>query len=172
MEESIKTELTALDILRRCKEGPDTIRELEDLIRFRRDTVERCTQQFSNTPHSGGGVYDKVGELSCEIVELQRQVDLRKREYAAEQCAVLWIVERLPTVEQRVLRGWYLEKKSLRAIAAEICYSDSSVKRFRDAGERRCAEMNMDMLVGFLPEWYERAESDRSRQNLNPFEPV
>lgn len=164
-------DLTALDILQRCLDGPDDLKEIEDAIQFRRDTLDRCTQQISGMPHGGSGIEDKLAELVCEIGEFEQKKMLRKREHGAEMCAGLWIVERLPAGERDVMRRIYLERKSLRAAAREMGYSESSAKRFKVSGEQKCTEMKMISMIGFLPEWYERAEFARY-EKMNHDEPL
>lgn len=154
-------ELTALDILQRCLDGVAEIKDIECAIQFRRDLLERCTQQISGMPGGSNGIEDKMAEVVCEIGELEQKRVIRKREHVAEMCAGMWIVERLPPEERNVLRDLYLEGKSLRAAARNIGYSESSVKRFKISGEQKCAETYMHTLVGFLPEWYERTEIGR-----------
>lgn len=153
--------LNALDILRRCMDGDADIQRIEDSINIRRDTLTRCTQSISGMPRGSSGVEDKMAETICEIAELEQRRTERKREHAAEMCAGMWIVERLPPDERIALKCIYLEGKSIRGTARAMGYSDSSVRRFIQAGERRCAEMYMDSMVGFLPEWYEQRELTR-----------
>lgn len=150
--------LSALDILRRCMNGDADIRRIEDSISIRRDTLTRCTQSISGMPRGGSGVEDKMAETICEIAELEQRRTERKREHAAEMCAGMWIVERLPPDERTALKCIYLEGRGIRGTARAMGYSDSSVRRFIQSGERRCSDMHMDCMVGFLPEWYEQRE--------------
>lgn len=166
MEKGVRGfELTALDILQRCLDGVSEIKDIECAILFRRDTLGRCTQQISGMPRGGSGIEDKLAEVVCEIGELEQSLVRRKREHNAEMCAGMWIVERLPAAERDILRHIYLSGMSIRAAARETGYSESSTKRFKVSGEQKCGDMRMDALVGFLPEWYEKAEMKKMNHN-------
>lgn len=143
--------MTALEILERCRNGDREIRELESSIALRRDVLERCA---SNSPSDS----NISGHLAMEADAITRTLEQRKMAYSAELCAGAWILDLLPSVEKDVMRGWYLEHKSIGRIAAELHYSASSVKRLRASGRARCRGMEMAALTGFLPEWYERME--------------
>lgn len=148
--------LTALDVLRRCRDGAAEMAAMEDAILFRRATLERCTQRLSGMPQ-GGGMEGKMSEIICEVCDLEKALDARKRAHAAELCAGVWIMDLLPAEERDVLRGLYIEGSSLSAIARRKQISASSAKRYRQSGEERCAALYMDELAGYLPEWYGQA---------------
>ena len=139
--------MTALDILERCRSGEREIRDLEASIALRQEVLARCD---AHTPDDG------IAEtLAVETDALSRALEQRKMAYSAELCAGAWILDLLPFSEKGVMRGWYLESKSIGRIAAELHYSSSSVKRLRASGRARCRNMDMAVLTGFLPEWYE-----------------
>ena len=159
--DTIERGLTALDILNRCRNGWGDISSLRSAIDMREDALHRCTQQISGMPRGGSGIEDKMAEIICEIHDLNQMLDRRRREYAAEQCASIWILECLPLNEREVMRLWYLELVSVNDIAAIRSCSVSGVKRLKQAGEQKCAKMCMEALNGFLPEWYEKGEMGR-----------
>lgn len=146
--------LNALEILERCRGGADEIRQMEDTLAFRRDTLTRCTQSVTGMPR-GGAMEDKIGTLTAELMDGTQRLNRRRRAHAAERCAAVWILDMLPERERAVMQRYYCQNMTLRAIAAEIHYSLSSVNRFRARGEAICAEITPEQMAGFLPEWYE-----------------
>lgn len=146
--------MTALDVLERCRRAETEIARLTESIELRRTTLEKCSQQITGMP-GGGGVKDSLATMVCEMADLERDLEQRRRAYAAELCAGAWIIDSLPAPEKDVMRGWYIERKNITRIAKECAYSVSSVKRLRRSGAQRCMSIGMSQLTGFLPDWYE-----------------
>lgn len=149
--------MTALDILTRCRTGGSEIEHISESIEMRRDALERCTRQLSGLPGGSGGTNDVMASMVGEIVDLEKALARRKRAFAAELCAGVWIVDLLPIPERGIIRGWFIDRKSLAAIAKAENYSISSVKRIRASGIEICREIDAGRMAGFLPEWYERS---------------
>lgn len=146
--------VNGLELLKRCRDGYQEIDLLNDSIQFRRDSLERCTQRISGIPHSKGGIYDKISEITAEVDELERQCTARKEAHAAELCAAVWVLDRLCRYERDVIQLLYFDRVSIRIAARTLGYSESSIKRFKAAGEAKCKEVQQDDLRGLLPEWY------------------
>lgn len=140
--------MTALEILERCRNGERELHDLEASIAMRQAVLARCAE-LPKAPDAAPET------MAAEAAALSRKLERRRRAYAAELRAGVWIVDLLPSGERDVMRGWYLEKKSVGQIAVRTHYSDSSVKRLRAAARERCRDMDMSDLAGFLPEWYE-----------------
>lgn len=146
-------DMTALEILERCRSGEQEIHDLETSVAMRRAVLARCGEPPKPSDTA-------LETLSTETAAFGSKLERRKRFYSAELRAGVWIVELLPAGQRDVMRGWYLEKKSIGQIAVKTHYSTSSVKRLRAIGRERCRSMDMSDLAGFLPEWYEVGDVD------------
>lgn len=152
--------LTGLDILTRCKNGLQDIDTLNDMIQFRRDSLDRCASCLDGIPHATSGVHDRFADLLAQIDQLEKRCTLRKRQHAAELCAGIWILERLPILECHTLKLIYLDGFTICAAGHSLGYSDSSVRRFKASGEKKCAAMPWDSIQRFLPDWYASETSE------------
>lgn len=137
--------MNALEILERCRGAGVEIKNLELSLSLRQDVVRQCNAQGCGVPDA---IMNEIVKLSCDL-------DQRRRRYAVELCAGTWIVDALPYTEKKVIRGWYLEGKSMGQLVDELHYAPTSIKRYRKRGQDRCRKMPMDTIQAILPEWYE-----------------
>lgn len=128
--------MNALDILKRCRDGFDEVKEIESAIQRR----------------------EKMGIGTEELPDLQHRLQMRKRRHRAERTATLYICESLKAAERDVMFARYAERKSVAQISIFLKISESSVKRTIRIAEQNLELLGMSDMTGYLPEWYEKQE--------------
>ena len=130
--------MTAKDIFRDCSQMNDRINRIEERIERRRALASGCTARPLSADGGSSGSGDasaKMINYVAEITELEAEAGrLRaEREYIRTGC--FYLADMLPGLEAGVVLRYYLEGKGIKAIAEEISYSQSQVRRLKGSGD-------------------------------------
>ena len=156
-------EITAMEILKRCRDAEKDLRELDIKIERRRDILTN-TGAPQGDPNGGGrsrGGQDKTGRLVAEIDELERLKEERKQERAVEQAALVALLDDVPELEGRVLYASYMKREKPEAIAKRLHMSAAYVRKKKRDGEEVLGLLSTERVRSVLPKWYLEREEVR-----------
>ena len=152
-----------MTILRRCRSSAEEIERLETRIWQRRDAMSsiRSPQPDPIGGSAGTGPVDKIGKMLGEVDALERRLNQRREEQAAETAACCALLDMLPDLESRVLYGYYVQRQSTAAVARQQKYQEGYVRKVKRRGEEAVVLLTEDRIRALLPRWYLEREAER-----------
>lgn len=144
-------------VLERCLQAEHDIKELEASYQLAKDVATSVGQRLEDTGdrHAVGTHNERVANSGCELAEIAKAIEARRMARTAEVLAVARMIKRLPALLGKVVNLYYIERKSLQAIAGTLGYSYGYTRQLRVDALGRLGEIPDDDVAGMLPEGYE-----------------
>lgn len=151
-------QVTAMEILRRCRSAAADVAKMQQKIDQRRDALT-CIAPSGTTPsgkNQGAASKDKTGTLIADIDELEQALKDRKNQQLAETMAVLVLLDLLPKTSSDVLYRYYIKRQSIPRIAVALSYTDGYVRKVKADAEGHLSALSEKQVAEALPAWYLR----------------
>ena len=145
--------MNAMEILRRCRAAADEIERMEIRIRQRRAAAGVGGSILESGPGSSGPG-DKVGRISVEVADLERQKEERELALSAETASACALMDLLHLLESKILYAYWVERKSTGEIARNEHFTQAYVRRKKRGGEMLLEMLGPDRVRDTLPKWY------------------
>lgn len=147
--------MNAVEILERCRKGPEDIQEIAGKIERYRESATSITH-FTDGIGGGraSGEPDKVGIFATEIADLEQQKSCRARQHSAEVAASSRLLSTLPNMESEVLHKFYVKGNNLTTIAAKMRFSYGYIRKVKMEGLRQAELIPEHEVREALPDWY------------------
>jgi len=146
--------MTAMWIFDRCKLAAGDKKALRDRITRYRESATRISAALDGVGARGTAEPDKLLAIMAEIDELERSIQQRDREYAAEVAAACKLLDMLPDVECKIVSRYYIDGVALNTIAREMSYSYGYVRTVKSAACTHLDDIPEAMVAALLPAWY------------------
>lgn len=101
-----------------------------------RELLTAASPDLSGLPRGSGGG-DRIGGLTVRLIELEGEIDRAIDELVDARREVLARLEALPEDEYSVLHQYYLQGRTVSAIALRLHYCERQVYRLKRSGLRR-----------------------------------
>jgi len=118
----------------------EKVRKLDELIDAKiaeRDQLwamaTKITPEMSDMPH-GGGVSDKVGNISAKLADLARETNDLVDRYVDYKQMVISELEKLPAKEYGVLHRYYVQYMTWEQVAEDMGVCSMTVWRWWQKG--------------------------------------
>lgn len=118
----------------------EKVRKLDELIDAKiaeRDQLwalaTKITPEMSDMPH-GGGVSDKVGNISAKLADLARETNDLVDRYVDYKQMVIRELEKLPAKEYGVLHRYYVQYMTWEQVAEDMGVCSMTVWRWWQKG--------------------------------------
>lgn len=117
--------MTAKEYLSRARGIEDEIRQLERMRRAAYERATGCTAPMNPAPAHGAS-----NDVLAEYAVYQDQIDTNMADLLRAKYEIESQIERVPDERyRRLLRGYYLERKTLEQIAEDMHYSWRQIVR-------------------------------------------
>ena len=151
--------MKALEILKRCRDAKGELERLQQRIAQRRDILDaKAPQADPNGGSRGSGDKDKIGRVTADIVDLEREMEARKEELMAEQTSACALLDMVPDLESEVLHMYYVKNEDTARIARRKKYTNGYVRRVKRNAEQLLDMLDEERVNATLPSWYLKRE--------------
>ncbi len=150
--------MNAMTILRRCRAAKNDIGRLDQRIEQWHDILSNTSapQADPNGGSRGTGDKDKIGRITANIDQLERQKNARREAYEAEKVAACTLMDMVPDLEGRVLHDYYVKRWDTPEIARKEKYTTGYVRKTKRNAEQLLEMLSPERVDALLPAWYLR----------------
>lgn len=110
-----------------------------------RELLTAASPDLSGMPRGSGGG-DRIGGLTVRLIELEGEIDRAIDELVDARREVLARLETLPEEEYSVLHQYYLQGRTVSAIAERLHYCERQVYRLKRSGLRH-VQAQLDVIA-------------------------
>lgn len=146
--------MTAMQIMERCRTAEADRRAIKNRAARYRESATRITSVLGGVGSRSTSEPDKLAALMSELDELDRALNEREREYAAELSAATRLLDMLPEIESQVLDAFYLKAQALTAIARSMSYSYGYIRTVKATACAHLEVLPEALVSSLLPAWY------------------
>lgn len=136
--------MTALDIFRGCAALDEEIDSIRENIERRRALASGCTVRPLSPDGGSSGSRDasmRMLDYMAEVEKLEAKIEDKKALRESYRSCCFYLAELLVPTLAKVMLRFYLERKNIKRIAAEMKYSIATIKRYK-----RQAEDNLSLI--------------------------
>ena len=144
--------MRAIDVMERCRDREKEIRKLEEAIWALEKSIASCGGALGQMGRGTPG--DRYAAYVARKDEMERELKLLRRKWAAEQVSVILLTDRLPSARRDALRLHYCRGRNADQIAIHINYSTRHVERILQECREDFSRIRGPQVKGTLPNWY------------------
>lgn len=153
--------MNAVDILKHCRTAKREIEDIQEQINRKREILTALPTLKTDDTGGGHGTkeQDRTGRILADIDLLEREIQTREAERNAESIAAVTFLDRLPTIESKILYEYYIKMRSTEEIAAKNNYTGGYVRKSKRAAEKKLEFIRFEDIKYLFPEWYQEGNA-------------